>query len=63
MNVNHQVLVEFVDVQKTYDGAELVIKNLNLKIPRKYKGAKNQYNIYYIFNSILIYNVCSIHLI
>ena len=32
MNVNHQILVEFVDVQKTYDGTELVIKNLNLKI-------------------------------
>ncbi len=32
MNVNHQILVEFADVQKTYDGAELVIKNLNLKI-------------------------------
>ena len=32
MNVNHQILVEFADVQKTYDGTELVIKNLNLKI-------------------------------
>ncbi|MBH66751.1 MAG: spermidine/putrescine ABC transporter ATP-binding protein [Rhodospirillaceae bacterium] len=32
MNVGERPLVEFVDVQKTYDGEELVIKNLNLQI-------------------------------
>ena len=34
MNMSHQTLVEFVNVQKTYDGTELVIKNLNLKIEK-----------------------------
>ena len=34
MNMSHQTLVEFIDVQKTYDGTELVIKNLNLKIKK-----------------------------
>ncbi len=34
MNMSHQTLVEFIDVQKTYDGTELVIKNLNLKIQK-----------------------------
>ena len=32
MKINNNPLVEFVDVQKTYDGEELVVKNLNLKI-------------------------------
>jgi len=32
--MSHQTLVEFVNVQKTYDGTELVIKNLNLKIEK-----------------------------
>ena len=32
--MSHQTLVEFIDVQKTYDGTELVIKNLNLKIEK-----------------------------
>ena len=32
--MSHQTLVEFIDVQKTYDGTELVIKNLNLKIKK-----------------------------
>lgn len=32
MDTAKQPLVEFIDVQKTYDGEELVIKNLNLKI-------------------------------
>ena len=27
MNMSHQTLVEFINVQKTYDGTELVIKN------------------------------------
>ena len=31
---SHQTLVEFVNVQKNYDGTELVIKNLNLKIEK-----------------------------
>ena len=34
MNISHQTLVEFMNVQKTYDGTELVIKNLNLKIEK-----------------------------
>ena len=34
MNIGHQTLVEFMNVQKTYDGTELVIKNLNLKIEK-----------------------------
>ena len=34
MNMSHQTLVEFMNVQKTYDGTELVIKNLNLKIEK-----------------------------
>ena len=34
MNMSHQTLVEFINVQKTYDGTELVIKNLNLKIEK-----------------------------
>ena len=34
MNMSHQTLVEFINVQKTYDGTELVIKNLNLKIKK-----------------------------
>ena len=29
---NEKSLVQFVDVQKTYDGEELVVKNLNLQI-------------------------------
>ena len=32
--MSHQTLVEFMNVQKTYDGTELVIKNLNLKIEK-----------------------------
>ncbi|MAZ98180.1 MAG: spermidine/putrescine ABC transporter ATP-binding protein [Rhodospirillaceae bacterium] len=32
MKIDNNPLVEFVDVQKTYDGEELVVKNLNLKI-------------------------------
>ena len=32
--MSHQTLVEFINVQKTYDGTELVIKNLNLKIEK-----------------------------
>ena len=32
--MSHQTLVEFINVQKTYDGTELVIKNLNLKIKK-----------------------------
>ena len=34
MNMSHQTLVEFINVQKTYDGTELVIKNLNLTIQK-----------------------------
>ena len=34
MNISHQTLVEFINVQKTYDGTELVIKNLNLTIQK-----------------------------
>ena len=34
MDISHQTLVEFINVQKTYDGTELVIKNLNLKIEK-----------------------------
>ena len=34
MNMSHQTLVEFINVQKTYDGTELVIKDLNLKIKK-----------------------------
>ena len=32
MKADTDHLVEFVNVQKTYDGEELVVKNLNLKI-------------------------------
>ena len=32
MKIDNNPLVEFVDVQKTYDGEELVVKNLNLDI-------------------------------
>jgi len=32
--MSHQTLVEFINVQKTYDGTELVIKDLNLKIKK-----------------------------
>ena len=32
MKADTDHLVEFINVQKTYDGEELVVKNLNLKI-------------------------------
>ena len=32
MNMRHQTLGDFINDQNTYDGTELVIKNLNLKI-------------------------------